>query len=177
MYLNTMQHPQHPVRHPWFDKTTKRKQPSSVSDPSYRATKRHRSGTLERGFANLTLDASMPPPVPPSPPLRTPTIPEVTMKASSWYEPERDRIVITDLDSYSDDEADATSQSQDAPLISPALIKRISTRPLAPDALPAQYQTQALVLFRPLSSQIPPPPPEPKPTEAEADDDAMDVEP
>lgn len=196
MYLNTISTP---LRHPWFDNPSmKRKQ--APSDPSNRATKRHRSGTLERGFANLTLDAPMAPPVPvpvveepPMPPRPvTPTVPEITMKTSSWYEPERDRacalisnmrpelrlapvgIVITDLDSYSDDEADASAETDtrtDAPVISPALIKRLATRPL--NTLPAQPQTQALVLFRPLSSQIPPAPPEPNPAPA---DDAMDVE-
>ncbi|KAJ7502738.1 hypothetical protein B0H11DRAFT_599963 [Mycena galericulata] len=167
-----------PVRHPWFDKPSmKRKHPSSPSDPSYRTPKRHRSGTLERGFASLTLDAPMVPAVqepPPPPPPRpsTPVVPEITMKTSSWYEPERDRIVITDLDSYSDDEADASADTDtptDAPVISPALIRRIAS--LTPRTLPVPPpQSQALVVFRPLASQIPPP--EPKP-----DEDAMDVEP
>lgn len=192
MSLNTMSFP---VRHPWFDKPSlKRKHPAE--DPSCPTPKRRRANTLERGFASLSLDAVMHAvdapivPVvqePPSPRPATPTVPEITMKTSSWYEPEPNRacfcdlqhpkvhltrpgIVITDLNSYSDDE-DEPDAGTDTPLISPALIERIKTRPREL-TLPVHPQppTQALVLFRPLSSQIPPPP--------KADDsDAMDVEP
>ncbi|KAJ7045365.1 hypothetical protein C8F04DRAFT_1024950 [Mycena alexandri] len=167
------------VCHPWFNMpNAKRKQPASVSDSSARSPKRRRSGTLERGFANLTLDAPMLPIVvePPSMPRpTTPSVPEITMKLSSWYEPEPDRIVITDLTSFSEEDAD--TDAPDAPtLISPALIERLK-RPLA-SPLPAQPPTQALVLFRPL--QIPTltkPTDDAKPQTSDAPDDAMDVEP
>ncbi|KAJ7497165.1 hypothetical protein FB451DRAFT_1386465 [Mycena latifolia] len=181
MYLNTMAVP---VRHPWFDKPSmKRKHPSE--DSSWPSSKRRRSSTLERGFANLTLDAPMYPvdaviPIvdePPSPRPATPTVPEITMKASSWYEPEPDRIVVTDLDSQSDDEADDDVN----PLISPALIEQFKTRPLQSNLLPVQSHSQALVLFRPL---IPPKAAAHevgKDADADKDggdkDDAMDVEP
>ncbi|KAJ7124871.1 hypothetical protein C8R44DRAFT_874735 [Mycena epipterygia] len=180
MSLNTMSFP---VRHPWFDKPSlKRKHPAE--DPSCPTPKRRRANTLERGFASLSLDAVMHAvdapiiPVVEEPPLPrpvTPTIPEITMKTSSWYEPEPDRIVITDLNSYSDDEQDADADT-DTLLISPALIERLKTRPRE-STLPVHPQppTQALVLFRPLSSQIPPSPP-PK-FDKDDDSDAMDVEP
>jgi hypothetical protein len=98
-----------PIRHPWFDKPSmKRKQPSSAPDLTYPSPKRRRSNTLERGFANLTLDAPMYPvdaivPVSQEPPMPRPTTPivqEVTMKTSSWYEPEPDRACL--LQSHSD---------------------------------------------------------------------------
>ncbi|KAJ7084278.1 hypothetical protein B0H15DRAFT_848489 [Mycena belliarum] len=170
MFLNTMASP---IRHPWFDKpSTKRKHPSGES--SYPSPKRRRSSTLEHGFASLTLDAPMFPAVEEPAPARpaTPAAPEITMKTSSWYEPEPDRIVVTDLDSPSDEEVDGDAP----PLVSPALIDRLKSRPLQ-HSLPAPSHSQALVLFRPL---IAPPPPETKPTVNETDRygaDAMDVEP
>ncbi|KAJ7782985.1 hypothetical protein B0H16DRAFT_1494945 [Mycena metata] len=163
------------VCHPWFNMpNAKRKQPASASDSSASSPKRRRSGTLERGFANLNLDAPMHPIVvepPPIPRPATPSVPEITMKLSSWYEPEPDRIVITDLTSFS--EEDAEPDAPDAPtLISPALLERLN-RPLA-SPVPAQPPTQALVLFRPL--QIPRPTDDAKPQTPDAPDDAMDVE-
>ncbi|KAJ6593754.1 hypothetical protein B0H19DRAFT_1246505 [Mycena capillaripes] len=170
-----------PLRHPWFDKpSVKRKRPVSPAESPSRAQKRRRSATLERGFAGLTLDAPMAPvPVieePPSPPLRptTPDVPEITMKTSSWYEPEPDRIVITDLGAFSDE--DDASPHAPGPHISPALMERLKIPLVSP--LPTMPQTQALVLFRPLSSQI-----SPHSTAHEAHavdtraDDAMEVEP
>ncbi|KAJ7188419.1 hypothetical protein C8R46DRAFT_1205572 [Mycena filopes] len=165
------------VCHPWFDMpNAKRKQPASASDSSTRAPKRRRSTTLERGFASLTLDAPMLVEPPPVPRPTTPVVPEITMKLSSWYEPEPDRIVITDLRSFSEEDTD--TDAPDAPtLISRALIERFK-RPLAPP-LPPQPPTQALVLFRPL--QIPPRDAKAQtdrtPDALDAADDAMDVEP
>ncbi|KAJ7132895.1 hypothetical protein C8R43DRAFT_1023869 [Mycena crocata] len=187
MSLNTMSAP---IRHPWFNPAVlKRKQPASVSDACSRSPKRRRSSTLERGFASLTLDAAMDPvvqePVPPPPRPTTPVVPEITMKQSSWYEPEPDRIVITDLDSYSlsddDDDADADATSNPTthpPLISPALLEHLKSRPLA-SILPAPPQSQALVLFRPLVSVQPQPPAKEDQDAASQDaaSDAMDVEP
>ncbi|KAJ7647459.1 hypothetical protein FB45DRAFT_1051944 [Roridomyces roridus] len=151
MYLNAMSLPH---RHPWFAKPTKRKrnEPDSARPDDEPRAKRRRS--LEHGFANMSLE---PPPSQPRP--ATPPIREITMKLSTWYEPEPDRIVITDLENYSDDEADAS----DAPFIPPMILKALTTRPLIPPS--PSPNSQALVLFRPLASQIKP------------DDDAMDVEP
>ncbi|KAJ6499446.1 hypothetical protein C8R45DRAFT_115999 [Mycena sanguinolenta] len=148
-----------PMRaHPWFDMpTAKRKRPADPQDSPPRAPKRRRSPTLERGFANLTIDAPMTP-VRPS----TPDVPEVTMNTSSYYEPEPDRIVITDLRAFSEEDDDASSP----PLISPALLAHFA-RPLAPP-VPPPPPSQALVLFRPLVA------PEAK-KQPQRDDDAMDI--
>ncbi|PBK73776.1 hypothetical protein ARMSODRAFT_952849 [Armillaria solidipes] len=152
---------------------------------------------LEHTLSNLSLNNTFPP-APPSPPpaidvseLPDDIIPvdaqlpdnveepihDVKMKRSTWYEPEPDRIVVTDLDS-SDDEDD----EQDTALsISPALIDRIRSRQLV-SSLPTPA-THALVLYRPLpiiptpeksaEQQQAQPEPEPEPP---IDDDAMDVE-
>ncbi|KAJ7209514.1 hypothetical protein GGX14DRAFT_630499 [Mycena pura] len=169
----------------------KRKHSTTASDVSTRAPKRRRSGTLERGFANLSLDAPMEPAVPiieerSSPPRpSTPIVPEVAMKTSSWYEVAPHRIVITDLASYSEEDTDEdTPADASSPLISPALIERLKSQPLDPP-IPFRPQppSQALVLFRPLSSQIPllrdaqPSPCDKKLVDAVDTDDAMDVEP
>ncbi|GLB37216.1 putative catalyzes the attachment of alanine to tRNA(Ala) in a two-step reaction alanine is first activated by ATP to form Ala- AMP and then transferred to the acceptor end of tRNA(Ala) [Lyophyllum shimeji] len=80
--------------------------------------------------------------------IEEPGIPEVKMKKSSWYEPEPDRIVITDLESSSDEEDD-----QDADIsISPALLQKISShaRDMTEPAVPLPSTSQALVLFKPL---------------------------
>ncbi|KAJ6558608.1 hypothetical protein DFH09DRAFT_1163325, partial [Mycena vulgaris] len=163
MYLNTMSTP---VRHPWFDKPSLKRK---FDDPACPPPKRRRASTLERGFASLTLDAAMLPvdallDEPPQPRPVTPTVPEITMKTSSWYEPEPDRIVVTDLDSTSDDEVDEDAH----PLISTALLDRLKTRPLQP-TLPPQPDSQALVLFRPLM----PPPPRDKDADADTRADAL----
>ncbi|KAF8210071.1 hypothetical protein K438DRAFT_139015 [Mycena galopus ATCC 62051] len=166
-----------PMRHhPWFDMpSVKRKRPASPAESPPRAPKRTRSQTLERGFAGLTLDATMAPvtddnPVPVPRP-STPDVPEITMKTSSWYEPEPDRIVITDLRSFSDeDDADEASTNASGPQISPALLAHLK-RPLAPP-VPPPPESQALILFRPLPfAQNTAPKPDTR------DDDAMDVEP
>ncbi|KAG7090823.1 hypothetical protein E1B28_009906 [Marasmius oreades] len=85
-----------------------------------------------------------------SPPQSFTNTTDVKMKGTSWYEPEPDRIIITDLDS-SDDE----DPYEDQPLsISPALLQRIRERDLLQTYVPPEH-SQALVLFRPLT--IPPP--------------------
>jgi hypothetical protein len=171
-----------PMRHhPWFDKpSVKRKRPESPT----RAQKRRRSATLERGFAGLSLDAPMTPVDDPPPRPSTPVVPEITMKTSSWYEPEPDRasflfrlfiylfwlgIVITDLDSFSDEDADTVDNDASGPRISAELLARL-TRPL-PSSVPIPPPSQALVLFRPLVSA------QSTAHKPEADTDAMDVEP
>jgi hypothetical protein len=74
-------------------------------------------------------------------------VPEIRMKGSSWYEPEPDRIVVTDLDS-SEDEEEADEPIH--PVISPALLERIRRRELSVPELPLQNE-QALVLYQPLN--------------------------
>ncbi|KIM78962.1 hypothetical protein PILCRDRAFT_824093 [Piloderma croceum F 1598] len=72
---------------------------------------------------------------------------DIKMKSQSWYEPEKDRIVITDLDD-SDDEADSDVPSVN---ISIALLDRIKEgRTLTSTPLPFPSTSTALVLFRPL---------------------------
>jgi len=75
------------------------------------------------------------------------------MRSQSWYELEKDRIVITDLD----DSDDGSDDGIDAKLtsgidISPALLDRIKghrVRKIMPVPLP--NASTALVLFRPLT--------------------------
>ncbi|KAI0250383.1 hypothetical protein BJV78DRAFT_1220289 [Lactifluus subvellereus] len=55
------------------------------------------------------------------------TIADIKMHSSSWYEPEKDRIVITDLDaSSSDDEADV---ADDAPKLPRAVLQALLRGP------------------------------------------------
>ncbi|KAL4268223.1 hypothetical protein AB1N83_001975 [Pleurotus pulmonarius] len=98
----------------------------------------------------------------------TPPIVEINMKSSSWYEPEPDRIVVTDLDS-SEDEADV----EDNPiLLPPSILKHIAARNLEMMKSGGKSMHhpddagKALVLFRPLS--LGPPSQE----EGDADDDS-----
>jgi len=79
-------------------------------------------------------------------------VPDVKMKSSSWYEPEPDRIVITNLDSSSDEDDDATMDSTPVS-IHPALLNRIRNNALTSGlntSLPSP-SSQALVLFKPVS--------------------------
>ncbi|KAJ3915960.1 hypothetical protein F5877DRAFT_47575 [Lentinula edodes] len=77
-------------------------------------------------------------------------VPEIRMKGSSWYEPEPDRIVVTDLDS-SDDEYENDSDPV-RPLVSPTLLERIRQRELSNVLpLPSSLDQHALVLYRPLT--------------------------
>ncbi|KAL1942635.1 hypothetical protein VTO73DRAFT_4875 [Trametes versicolor] len=91
-----------------------------------------------------------------------PDVQDVSMKVPSWYEIEKDRIVITDLedsDAEDGDNGDArtseSGSSADAPqfTISSALLDRLpkpssALGPLVPD--PNPNPTNALVLYRPL---------------------------
>ncbi|TFK75284.1 hypothetical protein BDN72DRAFT_954920 [Pluteus cervinus] len=89
--------------------------------------------------------------------IESPTVPEVKMRSSSWYEPEPDRIVVTDLDGSSDDETDAGHSTPPPVNISAALLDRIRPRPFdarTPMIPSTPTQSQALVLFRPLSRPI-----------------------
>jgi len=94
---------------------------------------------------------------PPSPEMN-----DVQMCTSSWYEPEKDRIIITSLD---DDEYDgddegqqqhpsATAAQESEFTISPAFLNAIKKLRRPPTDTPT---SQALVLFRPLPPIAPPP--------------------
>ncbi|KAF7315324.1 40S ribosomal protein [Mycena indigotica] len=151
-----------PLRHPWLQPSMKRKLAGNDDD---RPAKR-RMLVLEQNLANLSLDAVMVDLEAEMPIIEEPVSPEITMKSSSWYEPEADRIVITDLAAYAEEEL----QPEEPPVVNTALIERLKSRPLDPPIL-SQSQSQALVLFRPL--QLPP-----KTDSPRADnEDAMDVEP
>jgi len=80
--------------------------------------------------------------------IEEPSIPEVKMKSSSWYEPEPDRIIITDLESSSDEEDNPDTDIS----ISPALLQKISShsRDLTEPGVPLPSTSHALVLFKPL---------------------------
>ncbi|KII92341.1 hypothetical protein PLICRDRAFT_172444 [Plicaturopsis crispa FD-325 SS-3] len=100
--------------------------------------------------------------------------PDVKMKGSSWYEPEKDResrpplpashdantpsvrpgIVVTDLDD-SDDDSERDARSEAGIAISTALLERIRARAAVGNSLdtpppPVDDSSKALVLFRPL---------------------------
>jgi len=153
----------------------KRKRCETSIDDEISVTKRRRQcSTLEHGFAYLsignptTMDVSWTSPanelrsftsvnssamdsdmLPPQPvyTVEEPTVPEVNMKASSWYEPEPDRIVITDLDLFteSDDECEGRVN------INPVLLDCIRGKELGERNSPNPKVTStALVLFRPL---------------------------
>ncbi|TFK18921.1 hypothetical protein FA15DRAFT_232900 [Coprinopsis marcescibilis] len=152
--------------------------------------KRRRCTTLENGIAHMSLSPSRsrvsnttPSNVPTNDEISTPrsslsgvvqqfipdsssteepTIPEVKMKTSSWYEPEPDRIVITDLDSFADedDEADKLVDKGGSGgfEVHPAFLEHIRAgrKKLDPTSAPSQ----ALVLFRPPPLPLPPSIPE-----------------
>jgi len=78
--------------------------------------------------------------------------PEVRMKNTSWYEPEKDRIVILDLDSDEEEDADSAVQTssnstQTELQVSSTLLSAIR-RSTIPPPIP-QNASQALVLYRP----------------------------
>jgi len=106
-----------------------------------------------------------------------PPIDDVPMKKQSWYEREKDRIVLLDLDS-SDEEGDSTPQkssssasSEPSYEISPAALAALPSilRPLK--SIP-ESDSRALILFRP-SPWAPPPE---KVETTDVDDDRMDIE-
>ncbi|THH15471.1 hypothetical protein EW146_g5011 [Bondarzewia mesenterica] len=81
------------------------------------------------------------------------TAPDIRMHSSSWYEPEKDRIVITDLDgsSSSDEDENEDKGKADAPLVvSPAVLDRLKQQQQSLSPFSPEGQSMALVLFRPL---------------------------
>ncbi|KAF8891653.1 hypothetical protein BD779DRAFT_1670638 [Infundibulicybe gibba] len=117
----------------------KRKQ--ADSDGTFPPSKRRRCNTLEHGLAGLSIASERA--------IEEAVAPEIKMKTSSWYEPEPDRIVVTDLDS-SDDEDGGT----EVLTITPAYLKHIQTRIPRPLAGPPSGVSQAVVLYQPVA---PPP--------------------
>ncbi|KAF9646570.1 hypothetical protein BDM02DRAFT_2993998 [Thelephora ganbajun] len=97
----------------------------------------------------------------------SPDLTDVQMSTPTWYEPEKDRIIITSLD---DDEYDGDDEGQQQQrtgtkisefTISPAFLNAINKklkRRADPPTLPTDASTsQALVLFQPLPTITPPP--------------------
>jgi len=81
-------------------------------------------------------------------------IPEIHMHHSSSYEPEKDRIVITDLDSSEDESENAEGSFADESFaVSPAILAHLhssKTSMLKNIVLPpTSNDSRALVLFRP----------------------------
>ncbi|KAI0675007.1 hypothetical protein C8Q78DRAFT_1066882 [Trametes maxima] len=121
----------------------------------------------------VVLPGSVEEPTSPEATLEDADVPDVSMKVPSWYEIEKDRIVITDLeDSDQEDNNDPASSNNAATAsgrdhaaqftISSALLERLPKPhrlgPLGPEAGPSN----ALVLYRPLA---------PLPAEAREEED------
>lgn len=101
-----------------------------------------------------------------------PTVPEVDMKASSWYEPEPDSksfkvlfyqylcsnnhdlwlgIVITDLDLFTESDDEREREREESVDINPILLDCIRNKELGGKSSPHPKATStALVLFKPL---------------------------
>ncbi|TFY72926.1 hypothetical protein EVG20_g72 [Dentipellis fragilis] len=83
------------------------------------------------------------------------SVTDFKMHTSSWYEPEKDRIVITDLDGSSSDEEDAPPAKADVN-ISPAVLDHLKgagnmvLKPPVPRPIPPSADNMALVLFKPI---------------------------
>lgn len=109
--------------------------------------------------------------IPPTPALTADlhAAPDVKMRTSSWYEPEKDRIVVTDLDVSSDDEADTVD---DVPKLPRAVLKALMCGPER-DSL----QLAGLRLWPPqLSQSLDPPLLDSARLSVVGLDEAMDVE-
>ncbi|EIN11358.1 hypothetical protein PUNSTDRAFT_141747 [Punctularia strigosozonata HHB-11173 SS5] len=79
------------------------------------------------------------------------TAPEVSMSNGSWYEPEKDRVVITDLSSLDEDEDERWDRKRPSDYeISEALLRRLKSGSGPPLPVARQDDSQALVLFRPI---------------------------
>ncbi|KAF8312855.1 hypothetical protein DL93DRAFT_2168223 [Clavulina sp. PMI_390] len=122
--------------------------------------------------------ASLPSPVSPlEPPMQAveQSLPEVQMKTPSWYEPEKDRIVVLDLDSSSEsgsedsndvDELGGGGETEAKDFsISPTLLKKLRDVNRSTD-IPKSAESSglALVLFKP-------PPIVPPPAPSDSDDE------
>jgi len=90
----------------------------------------------------------------PTSPGQAEDLPDIQMKVPSWYEIEKDRIVITDLEDSDteDQESEVRGRTHPEMVVSPALLDRISKQ-LLPGSTGEFGDTdasKALVLFRPL---------------------------
>ncbi|KAG5652233.1 hypothetical protein H0H81_005727 [Sphagnurus paluster] len=193
------------------DTSPTRSPSSSPSGSPPPLKRRRKNSALERGFSTLTLTLANPHTVDPGMPcvaeplypsddatmddddpitipnpmlpsaVEEPLVPEVRMKTSSWYEPEPDRIIITDLDSSSDEEDDVDPDTATMS-ISRAFLRKLSSRLVEPALPPPQSGTsQALVLFKPLPTLLSPLSDDEKKKDFHVDigyieDDAMEVE-
>ncbi|KAL0581859.1 hypothetical protein V5O48_000227 [Marasmius crinis-equi] len=110
----------------WYEPEPDREPPPSSSSPLSR-------GSNQPSFPSSSYTRPPPPPRP------------------------RTGIIITDLDSSSDEDEPSHQNEDEAEIeISPALLARIRERELLQQSVPlAQRQSQALVLYRPLTHSIP----------------------
>ncbi|KAI9455342.1 hypothetical protein BJY52DRAFT_651384 [Lactarius psammicola] len=111
-------------------------------------------------------------------------IEDVKMRSSSWYEPEKDRIVVTDLDASSDDDGEDADDVDDAPKLPRTVLQALLRGGPAPTA-PADVPRMLLagLLSSPLAPLLPSLPPSLPPLERAnffhglgSSDEAMDVE-
>ncbi|KAF8622335.1 hypothetical protein AX15_007070 [Amanita polypyramis BW_CC] len=87
-----------------------------------------------------------------------PAVSDAKMRSSTWYELEPDRIVITELETSSDEESDANNDGPERGglYVSPTLLGHIRSRMLGAGLLLPKHNTaetsasKALVLFRPI---------------------------
>ncbi|KIJ49568.1 hypothetical protein M422DRAFT_27937 [Sphaerobolus stellatus SS14] len=114
----------------------------------------------EDTYSQSTMDTDVPlyagaRPVVEEPTEKNPAIPEIHMHHSSSYEPEKDRIVVTDLDSSEDESETNESSANDGFTVSPAYLAHINATKSTPPILkpvipqPDAGDSRALVLFRP----------------------------
>ncbi|GBE81244.1 hypothetical protein SCP_0309710 [Sparassis crispa] len=122
-----------------------------------------------------------------------PDVPDVQMRGPSWYEIEKDRIVINDLEDSDSEENEEGSSAEGGMTLSPALLEHLANgNQSALPVFPEPDASKALVLFRPLVIPTDTSEEEKKPEEERDvpdvspvartdimldDDDAMDVEP
>jgi len=208
--MTTWLHHNHHLQHPWFASPSLKRKLSPEADQEQHPPRRKRIHKLEHGFAGLTLQTptvspttpTIPtstslstqstPPITPEQPVSIEEPPEIKMGFSSWYEPEKDRIVITELDDSEEEDEDAgKAQSEGGGYtISPAILsvlnKRLGIDPPSldiPDASStassaiAGRPSQALILFQPRDFFRE----ETQPVESKVEqgtpvDDAMDIE-
>ncbi|KAF9506598.1 hypothetical protein BS47DRAFT_1352613 [Hydnum rufescens UP504] len=190
--------------HPWLYSALKRKRDRSpapdqaaLADPDSEqaiAAKRRRQRAIENGLASLSLDECSALQSLASPSTTSPSLlPEVQMKSSSWYEPEKDRIVVLDLDSDDESLSETGWQPEGEPgfLVSSAVLARLKNVTPNKNDLPKSVDptSKALVVFMPspwasptppASKSLPPASPPPNPTVGQDPGDdtiMMDIDP
>ncbi|KAH8116593.1 hypothetical protein DFH11DRAFT_1688103 [Phellopilus nigrolimitatus] len=167
--------------------------PSNASDTSYAYTSSSMSPTpQDTVLSEYAVEEPVSPvfnrrapPVSPPPPSQTPALTEVRMKGAepAWYEREKDRIVITDLDeavAEAEDEykseaephpeaAEHADSNADYSISSMLLdhIKRQANFPYKPPQMRSEKEKGALVLFRPPPTNFFAPPDTPPSKESE----------